>query len=1278
MPAPTTLPDVRWGLRAVALMALLLAPSLHAATAPVVADHSPTLEVGVYEGGWPPFDIVHAGTVGGLSWDYAQRVFGSQGYVLHARIYPDWPALLKAACADQVDIVLDVTPSTAKDACFTYSDSYLEALPVIVARRDGRIHDAGDLADARIATARDFSISEGLPSFFPSARIEAFDSPLEAVRAVSDGRADAYIANPWSVRALLATLPGEALHVPGPTQLPFDTMRFGLTRRAGALLPAVNDALRNISSEDHALLRERWLGPLGGSGYSVPLTAADKEAVARAGTVRVGYDPHAAPLSFTDDYGQASGLSPAFLREVAAAVGMRLQFVATASLEDTLALAREGKLDIVLGASRDTVQLPGFAFTLPITPVPLVAVMKRGSPATSTLASLAGRRIGLGAGVSEARQVIEQLSGTRTLPQGSAADGLAKVANGGLDVYIDNFTILDPYLNRQYVGELKVAAQPAVELGASFALAPRVAALRPIIDRALEAMPASEQSLLRNTWVQRSYRTQPSFGELLDRFGAVLIGLVVVVVTLGTAYLRLRAEVNRRRSAEERAAASGNALAIVAGNLPGVVFKLWRHPDGTLHFPLILGRAEPLFGLSADEMMADEPKAFGSVWQEDQPRLLAALDASAESMAPFIVEFRTSPHGALRWVRSSGTPRSRGDDGVSWSGFWVDVTDKYEQAAALESARRDAEAAADAKGRFLATMSHELRTPMHGIIGMLELVRGMPLGANQSRILDVVAESSDALAAILDDVLDFSQLGEERMHLDTAPTDLRDVVEGAVAGLMPRAVAKGLIVDIDIAGDLSPSLLMDGARVRQIVVNLVGNAVKFTDKGFVGIGIAAGSIVDRVQNIAITVSDSGIGIALEDQHDLFDAFAQAHGGIHRRFGGSGLGLSICRNLATLMAGTLTLESQQGEGTTVTFTAAFATNPAERATPPLSGIVFDIAESLPSWASRAVALLLSLGAEVRSDGKHAMFKVSAGDASSGALPLLRVTEHYEAGGYRVDSGGATLCVHPLTVRAAIAAVSSLKQGAGNEPGRLVPLSSRAEDEHLAADVLVVEDHPANRELAIMQLASLGLSSHAVASGEEALTQLATQRYAVVITDLFLGGMDGMAWTAAWRDAEQQAGRPRTPVLLVTASVTASAASGDGPIDAVLGKPLRRPALREALMPWFTAASTAPLNLAAAVDDFGSEAIARKVLAATVRTCEEDLRRVPAYDDGAAMAAWIHRVIGAVAMFGPVSFVDEGRGVENAIRDEGMHAGTRARAESFIQHLEAWLVAARASL
>jgi PAS domain S-box-containing protein len=542
-----------------------------------------------------------------------------------------------------------------------------------------------------------------------------------------------------------------------------------------------------------------------------------------------------------------------------------------------------------------------------------------------------------------------------------------------------------------------------------------------------------------------------------------------------------------------------------------------------------------------------------------------------------------------------------------------DITSRVETENQLRRAKAEADFASRAKSEFLASMSHEIRTPMNGVIGMTSILGETSLTGEQRDFVNTIRSSGEALLTIINDILDFSKIESGKMELEKAPFELALCVEEALDLFAPTAAAKRLEIGYHVEPDVPPWIVGDVTRLRQIIVNLVNNAIKFTPTGSISIQVRRIPLDASVRptpagrmRLEITVQDTGIGIPLDRVDRLFKAFSQVDSSTTRKYGGTGLGLAICQRLCQLMNGDIRVESQPGKGST--FTIAIMTDaaprPAETSSQSFAGMGLQGAVALciednPITRARVRSLFESLGATcVFANDPESAVELAPTLPQPPAVAILDLPEFDSQ--KALDLTAEIKCprlvlfrlgqVPPpapadgfpyATVSKPIKTVSFLQALAllGNRTGSGgVVVQARHEDRPIAEEiplqVLLAEDNAVNQKVALRFLERMGYKADAVGNGLEAVNAFAHRSYDLVLMDLQMPEMDGLE---ASRQIRRTVAADRQPKII---ALTANAMQGDREIcldagmDDYISKPVKMHEIVAAIRRQFSKAKVAP--------------------------------------------------------------------------------------------------------
>jgi len=699
---------------------------------------------------------------------------------------------------------------------------------------------------------------------------------------------------------------------------------------------------------------------------------------------------------------------------------------------------------------------------------------------------------------------------------------------------------------------------------------------------------------VRDHFHQQAQRQVQAVDQLFTRSLVKLAVILTLVLVLGLSAARAvqRGEILRAVQSSE------NRLREIIGSINDSMFVVAR--DARVE--LWNAAAERALDLKRERVLERS-------WQEVLPHaretgLASAIEGALHSGTPsFLPEapLLGTASGRLFEVRVSSF-----ESGATV--FFNEITERKRAEIALQQAKESAEAANRAKSAFLAAMSHEIRTPMNGVIGMTGLLLDTSLTNEQRGFADTVRSSADALLCIINDILDFSKIEAGKMTFEAIDFDLRQAVEDTVEVLAERASSKNIELAALVPVDVCTRLHGDPGRVRQILLNLVSNAVKFTEHGEVSVLVSRVAETEEHLTFRVEVSDTGIGISDGAQRNLFRPFMQADDSTTRKYGGTGLGLAICRQLVEAMSGEIGVRSGPGEGSTFWFAITLEKQRAAASSPPpsesmagLRVLVVDdnatnrtiLLHQLAAWRLRAGSaasgpealtqlrdaaqagdpfrLVVVDGQMPEMDGLSLARAISADPKLAGTkIVLLNSLSHRLSAEERAALGLEACLVKPVKQSDFFNCLQQVLTGAPRQTSQSinpVPLAARAPMKPMR--VLVAEDNSVNQRLAVRLLQKLGYHADVAGNGLEILSALEQVPYDVVLMDCLMPELDGYDTTRRIRQQQQTAGSPFHARVIRIVAMTANAMQGDREkclacgMDDYVSKPIQLAELRAAM-------------------------------------------------------------------------------------------------------------------
>jgi two-component system, sensor histidine kinase and response regulator len=613
---------------------------------------------------------------------------------------------------------------------------------------------------------------------------------------------------------------------------------------------------------------------------------------------------------------------------------------------------------------------------------------------------------------------------------------------------------------------------------------------------------------------------------------------------------------------------------------------------------LVNSQAEKLFGYSRAELLNQKiemllPSRFRNKHHGQRTQFFG--EPKMRSMGAGVDLYALRKDGSEFPVEISLNPFET-DEGVLVSTVILDVSARRRFEQELREAREAAESASRAKSTFLATMSHEIRTPMNGILGMTELVLDTELTAEQRDSLGLVRLSAESLLTVINDVLDFSKIEAGKLDIESIPFDLRESLGETMKALGLRAHQKRLELIYEVQPDVAEAVLGDPGRLRQIIVNLVGNSIKFTEKGEILLSVTQEEELADTVSLHFAVKDTGVGIPADKQQRVFEAFSQADGTMARKYGGTGLGLTICTRLVGLMGGHMWLESQPGQGSTFHFTIGLRTQTAPSPRPEpiqteeLRNLPVLIADDnftnrsvlqgmLARWGMRPTAvdggraalqaleiakstgrsfpLILLDGQMPEMDG-FALAEIIKKDSELVGAAIMMLTSAGQVGDAARcrELGISAYLVKPIRQGELLQSIRQILQKTPQQdPAPLVTRHTLREAQSRAR-ILLAEDNAVNQTLAVRLLEKRGYVVTVAGDGHAAVAAVEKDAFDLVLMDIQMPGLDGFEATAAIRKKEESTGK-HIPII----AMTAHALKGDqercvaAGMDGYVSKPIR---------------------------------------------------------------------------------------------------------------------------
>ncbi|MDH0647345.1 transporter substrate-binding domain-containing protein [Pseudomonas sp. GD03858] len=866
---------------------------------------------------YPPFDISTGGReYQGLTADYAGLIGNALGLPVRIRRFPSRPAAVAALKNGHIDMLGSANGYEATTQGLALSRPYAIDQPVLVTREDEtRALDTG-LEGMRLSMLYHYLPTEEIRTNYPKAELLTFESSTQALNAVAFEQADVFIGDTVSTHYLISQ--GHLPHLRMANFGKHEAVGFSFALREDeqTLLTLVDAALDAQSTATRNDIFKRWSASSGNllTDRKLQLSPREESWLRDNPVMRVVVNETAAPLTYFDNNGRLRGIVADLLELIRLRTGLRFEIRRASGDGDMVDQLESGRADIIASLSIDTRRGSTLQVSRPYLESAYVLVSHTGADQPSSLKQLKGKRVAIPRDSTVAALLTAQHPRIHQVATESTYYSMALLGSGAVDAVIA--TLIDANHMVAAANDLVIRSTVGTE-PATFSMAtrPKAGELASILDKALLSVSPEELGVINSRWRDHGLR-EDAYWRSYRRIILQVVGVIGVLLVLALVWnARLRRQIKQRQRAER---ALNDQLEFMGALLNGTPHPMYvRDREGRLKscnesYLLAVGATlEQVMGKRLEDSQFSDRDYTRQV-QDDYRRVM-------EEGRPLILDRPlrlkdkelTIYHWILPYRDSLGEMQ-----GII--GGWIDISERRNLVQDLRLAKQQADDANRAKSVFLATISHEIRTPMNALIGMLELaLKRAEQGQLDRPALEVAHHSARDLLGLIGDILDIARIESGHLSLAPEPVDLAALIESVGRVFDGLARHKGLTLDVTISPEARCHAMLDPLRFKQVLSNLVSNAIKFTEQGQVHITAKLHTGGEpTLTTLDLEVRDTGIGIHEQDQQRLFSPFVQANPYSDGARAGTGLGLVISRNLCAMMGGELTLQSLQGVGTRV--------------------------------------------------------------------------------------------------------------------------------------------------------------------------------------------------------------------------------------------------------------------------------------------------------------------------------------------------------------------------
>lgn len=856
---------------------------------------------------WAPFDFVADNTYQGIANDYLQLISQKTGLNFQVEIHP-WKENLTLLKNQQVDVLPAAYFSEDRLSYAKFTTPYYKPLTYFFVRHDLNASSLKDLKNVTLAMPKGYLHIDFIKQRFPDMTILETDTLNEAINAVIQNKAQVLYENYAVISYILSKSGINTIEPLAPAKQTNQSLYFMVRNSAPELASIMNKALGSITAQERKTIEKKWLS-VSPDKINITLSQAEQNWLNQHTEISfTGYPNHLPYEAFKKGDNQTlqhQGIVSDFIRSLEAHLPLHFIPRIYESWPETLTAITQAPVDIISADINTPELLSQYRPIEPYLTTPMVIVMKNQDTFVNSLHQLTNETIGLVSNDGTSEQFVKQYPKQHFKTWPNAKSALEAVAINKTDAAVVSLAKASYLIKQNHFTDLKIVGKTQAQKQFTLFINKDYPELFSILQKTMPAISEEHGSSIMNQWTKIEFATKFDYALFFQIFSFLLIIIGLIFFW----NRRLSKEIKQRLRAEKRLKENEAQLQGLIDSIP--LMMMVTNTQGQI----LSANRKTLekYQLSFEELSELSSESFYSDPQ-DRQHILKALQ-SGNPVHQKIISMKDAD-GVPRDMMLSILPIHFNQQ-PAYLSIAIDLTERIQFEKQLQEAKEQAESASQTKSQFLANMSHEIRTPMNSIIGFTELLNEQVTEPRLKRYIRTIQAAGKTLLTLINDILDLSKIEAGKMELDKKAVNPHNLFEEVGQIFMINIQKKGLDFLIDIDDTLPEALLLDGVRLRQILFNLLGNAVKFTEEGHVKLQVSACNVDEHQSklDILIQVSDTGIGIPEDQQARIFSAFEQQENQNVQKFGGTGLGLAITQRLANMMGGEVKVKSTPGQGTT---------------------------------------------------------------------------------------------------------------------------------------------------------------------------------------------------------------------------------------------------------------------------------------------------------------------------------------------------------------------------